>query len=76
MSEQSNEYGALCQRVTDYDDSIGGEGEILCESRLTISNDKAVCTQGHRWVPCNCGGPTCWGWKVDRTHIDRSGDDS
>lgn len=54
----------LCGLVTDYDDSIGGEGEILCGSRLIVDGEQARCEAGHRWTACNCGGPTCGGWKV------------
>lgn len=61
--------GALprCGLVTDYDDSIGGEGEIVCGSYLIIPDRyHAYCAKhGHKWLACNCGGPTCRGWIVD-----------
>jgi hypothetical protein len=66
--EESEKF-QLCGLVTDYDDSIGGEGEILCGARLTVGPFtmlRAECAEGHKWVACDCGGPTCEGWKVDR----------
>ncbi len=53
-----------CGLVTDYDDSIGGEGEIRCEAPLVVLADKATCTEGHEWVACDCGLPQCQGWRV------------
>lgn len=54
-----------CQMVTDFDDSIGGEGEIVCGSALIVSNvngGTAVCAEGHRWVRCDCDRLGCTGW--------------
>lgn len=58
--------GQRCGRVTDYDDSIGGEGEITCGAHLVMADDNetAVCVRGHKWKHCDCGGPTCNGWLV------------
>lgn len=53
-----------CGRVTDHDDSIGGEGEITCGAVMMGDALTAECTRGHRWVACSCGGRTCKGWKV------------
>lgn len=56
-----------CSFVIDYDDSIGGEGEITCGAPLTIDGDRARCTAGHGWVRCQCGPPTCRRLKVGRS---------
>lgn len=53
-----------CQWVTDNDDSIGGEGEISCGGPMDVDGDTAVCTRGHQWERCDCGGSTCAGWRV------------
>jgi hypothetical protein len=57
----------LCPYVLDYDDSIGGEGEVYCGARIVHGPDpEPVCTDGHRFEPCHCGRAICSGWKLAR----------
>ncbi len=55
-----------CRMVTDYDDSIGGEGEIVCGARMLVSGEAAVCDNDHRWIRCHCGKSNCTGWRTAR----------
>lgn len=62
-----SERRTTCGLVTDYDDSIGGEGEVLCGwPMLILAEDRAKCEKGHKWLSCDCGRPTCEGWRFDR----------
>jgi hypothetical protein len=53
-----------CPAVVEVDDSIGGEGDVECGSRILVAPDIAVCADGHRFVPCSCGRPVCSGWRL------------
>src|SRR5690606_25876689 len=65
-------YPFRCPRVTYYDYSIGGEGEIICgaPTRGVVStNDRwslVVCERGHEWEPCDCGAVSCTGWRIHK----------
>lgn len=54
-----------CGWVVDYDDSIGGEGEIMCHNALKVTGENAVCkgVDHHEWQRCYCGERTCKGWR-------------
>jgi hypothetical protein len=60
-----------CPAIIEVDDTVGGEGDIECGSRVvfTSARDGFSCMPGderafHRFITCECGKPRCIGWKL------------